>query len=234
MVQKTTTRRAPRTRRGGLLGAAAGLALALGGLIAGAPAQAHDQLVSADPGVNATVQQAPDHVSLRFSADITPVGNEIRVTDSHGKTVSTGDASVSGNTVTEKITPDSGDETYTVTWRVVSSDGHPVQGTFGFVVGQGGSGEHTALPSQPAHHDDDDDDHAAATGTSSAAPAETPSAASTSQQQAQNESSGMPLVLVGVIGAVVALVVVGLVALLVARARDRRNGTGDRGSRGEK
>ena len=68
-------------------------------------------------------------------------GNRVRVTDSAGNSLveGKGDAKVSGNTVTQTLNLKdlAADETYTVTWRVVSSDGHPIQGTYRFTVGAG-------------------------------------------------------------------------------------------------
>lgn len=111
-----------------------------------APAQAHDELVSADPPANATLTEAPTELTLTYSANLMDIesGNRVRVTDSAGNLLveGAGDAKVKGTTVTQTINvkDPKADETYTVTWRVVSSDGHPIQGTYTFTVGAGKSG----------------------------------------------------------------------------------------------
>jgi len=110
-------------------------------LFGGAAAQAHDELVSSDPAANATLTQAPAELNLTYSANLMNIegGNRVRVVDSTGASVAEGEPQVKGTTVTQplKIKDASADETYTVTWRVVSSDGHPIQGTYTFSVGAG-------------------------------------------------------------------------------------------------
>lgn len=110
-------------------------------LFASTPAQAHDELVSSDPSANAALTQAPAELTLTYSANLMSIegGNRVRVVDSSGASVAEGEPQVTGTTVTQplKVKDASADETYTVTWRVVSSDGHPIQGTYTFSVGAG-------------------------------------------------------------------------------------------------
>ena len=93
-------------------------------LFGGAAAQAHDELVSSDPAANATLTQAPAELNLTYSANLMNIegGNRVRVVDSTGASVAEGEPQVKGTTVTQplKIKDASADETYTVTWRVVS------------------------------------------------------------------------------------------------------------------
>lgn len=120
-----------------------GRALLAGTLLAAgllAPAQAHDSLVSSNPQADSTLSQAPQEIELTYSSDIMQVegANQIRVTNSAGESVTEGEPEISGTTLTQDLTTSgSEDETYTVNWRVVSSDGHPIQGTFSYSVGQG-------------------------------------------------------------------------------------------------
>ena len=108
-----------------------------------APAYAHDELVSSTPAADATLSKAPTEITLTYSANLMNVegGNRVRVTDSAGNSLveGKGDAKVSGNTVTQTLNlkDPAADESYTVTWRVVSPDGHPIQGTYRFTVGAG-------------------------------------------------------------------------------------------------
>lgn len=128
-----------------VLRAAFALLITLGILLPAVPARAHDELVSTNPAANATVSQAPTELTLTFSANLMNIesGNRVRVTDSAGNSLveGKGDVAVKGNTVTQtvKVADPKADETYTVTWRVVSSDGHPIQGTYTFNVGAGKS-----------------------------------------------------------------------------------------------
>lgn len=103
------------------------------------PAHAHDELVSTNPAADTTLDQAPKELELTYSGDIMDVAgaNQVRVTNAAGETVTEGEPEVDGAIVTQDLAAQESDDTYTVTWRVVSSDGHPIQGTFTYTVGSG-------------------------------------------------------------------------------------------------
>ncbi|QRZ61307.1 copper resistance CopC family protein [Rothia sp. ZJ932] len=105
------------------------------------PAYAHDELISSNPENGAELETAPDALELTYSGEIMDIGNQVRVTNSVGDSVAEGEPTVNGKQVTQNLNlgDAAADETYTVTWRVVSSDGHPIQGTYEFVVGEGAS-----------------------------------------------------------------------------------------------
>lgn len=110
-------------------------------LLAGpaSPAAAHDGLVSSTPGAGETVAEAPSTVVLSFSGEIlagSPTAVVIEVTDPAGTVVSEGDTAVDGVTVTQQLGPDLPAGDYTVTWRVVSSDGHPISSDFHFFIAE--------------------------------------------------------------------------------------------------
>ncbi|MCT1616564.1 copper resistance CopC family protein [Kocuria marina] len=116
---------------------AALLALALVVATAG-PASAHDELVRINPQAGATLEKAPTTLELTFSGNIQDIGSEVRVTDSHGTDMTRGTLAVQNTTVSQPLREGGDeDETYTVTWRVVSQDGHPIEGTFTYTVGDG-------------------------------------------------------------------------------------------------
>ena len=52
--------------------------------------------------------------------------------------------SIVDNHVTQDVKPDAPSGKYTVVWRVVSSDGHPIEGTFTFTAGTTNSTPPTA------------------------------------------------------------------------------------------
>jgi copper resistance protein C len=86
------------------------------------PASAHTRLVSSSPGRDSTVRP-PSEVELVFSDKIRSA--RVVVT-SGGRTFHTGAPRLSGRTVTQPLrgTLPTGD--YTVAWRVVGADGHPI------------------------------------------------------------------------------------------------------------
>ncbi len=106
-------------------------------LVAAAPAaSAHAVLLSTDPSPQTTVKTAPSSVKLVFSESVEVSFGAVRVFDVDANRVDTGSISrAQGNR--EVVVPVKAlkDGTYTVTWRVVSADGHPVHGGFTFYVG---------------------------------------------------------------------------------------------------
>ena len=72
---------------------------------------------------------------MTFTESVNLLQDGIRLMDSVGATVPTPDPVVDGHTVTWPMPEDLADGSYTVTWKLVSSDGHPVAGAFSFGVG---------------------------------------------------------------------------------------------------
>jgi copper transport protein len=130
-----------RTRPGGravrrTLGVLA-LACGLVALVA-APASAHAELVQSDPAPGAVLDTAPTEIKLNFTEAVDAKGGAIRVfdADADGERVDEGSVEVSGSTVRKRL-PGLDDGSYVVTWRVTSSDAHPISGAFTFQVGEG-------------------------------------------------------------------------------------------------
>jgi methionine-rich copper-binding protein CopC len=103
-------------------------------LVGAGAAQAHNTLVSTDPADAATVAVAPARVTLTFDEPARSLGTEIVVTAPDGKTVSTGAAVFDGVTVSQDLTGSLPAGAYTVTWRVTSADGHPLEGVLSFTA----------------------------------------------------------------------------------------------------
>jgi len=131
--------RRPRARR--LAAVAVTLGALLGLLLAGAvPASAHAALIRTDPADGSVVKTAPQRVLLTFSEGVLLSSDSLRVLDPHGADVAVGvpghaQGKDSGATATVGLKPGLGDGTYTVAWRAVSQDSHPVAGAFTFSVG---------------------------------------------------------------------------------------------------
>jgi copper transport protein len=106
-------------------------------LAASAPAaSAHAILLRTQPGPQTTVPQAPTDVRLEFSESVEAAFGAIRVFDVDGHRVDQGSIrSEPGRRAVLIAVPHLKDGTYTVTWRVISADGHPVHGGFQFYVG---------------------------------------------------------------------------------------------------
>lgn len=127
----------PRSIHRARLRLAAVAALLLPAALAASPALAHDALSSTDPARDAVVTTATATVSLTLTQPPTDSASlnlsVITVTDGAGTTVSDGTVDVDGPTLSTRTTPGSAG-TYTVLWRAVSSDGHPIEGKYSFTV----------------------------------------------------------------------------------------------------
>lgn len=203
---------------------ALGLTAALA-VVAAAPAHAHDRLVSSDPADGAQLDAPPAAITLTFSTEPLDVEPQVVVTDSAGTVVTEGTPTIAGPTATLPLdTAALGGDAYTVAWRVVSSDGHPIEGTFGFAV----AAQPEPAASEPSGEDTATDTTADDTASgepsadasgSASSDASTPAdelTANGTASDADEGSSTLPLV----IGIVVAVVVVGgVVTVLVLRRR---------------
>jgi copper transport protein len=110
----------------------------LGALVGAGSASAHAALISTDPGQGAVVATAPTTVSLTFSEPVVVTPNDLRVFGPDGARVDTGHAVHLGRSATVGVGLRGAQQqgTYTVSWRVISADSHPVAGGFTFSVGQ--------------------------------------------------------------------------------------------------
>src|SRR4029450_11771740 len=99
-------------------------------------ASAHAILLSTTPGNDSVVAAAPRSVALRFNEPVESAFGSVRIYDPQAKRVDNGRITrPDGKTVEAGIGGPLADGTYTVTWRVVSADSHPVSGAFVFHVG---------------------------------------------------------------------------------------------------
>jgi methionine-rich copper-binding protein CopC len=119
-----------------------GLATALA--LPASTAQAHDVLESTNPANGSTVASVPASIVLTYDHTPIAIGTEILVKDATGANQADGPAQVVDNNVSQAIKPGAPAGTYTVVWRVVSSDSHPIEGTFTFTATAAGSGSQSA------------------------------------------------------------------------------------------
>lgn len=100
------------------------------------PAGAHAVLVSTSPGDGAALERAPEEVVLEFNEPVSADLGGLQVFDADGTRVDEGAVRVVDRTVAVDVGP-LADGAYVASYRVVSSDGHPIQGGFTFTVGEG-------------------------------------------------------------------------------------------------
>ncbi|KSU54337.1 copper resistance CopC family protein [Microbacterium enclense] len=184
-------------------------------LVPALPAAAHDELIGTDPASDAVLETLPEQITLSYSADVlTDAGaTVIEVTDAAGTSLTDGVPEVSGSEVTQALAgPASG--TVTVQWRVVSSDGHPIDGEFAFSVP-----ESTPTPTPSATP--------SASATAAASEGASPAATTevTIPLESDAPASPLPWILL-----VVALVIVAGALVYVFASRGPRNTAGGGGA----
>jgi len=172
------------------------------------PAQAHTGLISSDPADDSTAQTTPDRIQLRFTDPMSKEFSKVSLTiGTSPQRILVLDPSTSGPTVSVDLSdarlptapPGSGDVAWDVAYRVISADGHPVDGNVRF---------RAPLPPTPSSRD-----------TSSHA-SETPRSESSSTVDEDGDDFRTTAILIGV--GVSLFFLLPLSALLWAIGRDRR------------
>lgn len=216
--------------RTGLLAGAAGIAAAAAlALLPAAAADAHDYLVGSDPAANATVTTPPDAVSLTFNdrvLDLSGTGstNLLTVTGPGAATThfETGCATVADTKVSAPVAL-GGAGDYTVTYQIVSADGHTVSSSYTFAY-QPPAGATAAKGSATSPCGADGSAATAAPGATASAPPS--AAASTPQPTAASNGTDLGLV-IGIAIAIVVLAIVGVVIVLLTARRKPPTPGGD-------
>jgi len=101
---------------------------------------AHGEMVQAFPAADSNVLTAPIEVAIEFDGKLQIIGstnvNSIEVTDSEGQIISSPTAVVDGNRISTRLQLTDITGLVSVHYRIVSEDGHPVEGDYSFSVGQ--------------------------------------------------------------------------------------------------
>ncbi|MEU9955460.1 copper resistance protein CopC [Streptomyces sp. NPDC050982] len=109
-------------------------------LLGGAgPVSAHSAVRETSPGEGTVLKSAPEQVTMTFTESVGITDDSLRVLSPENRRVNAGDTEhASGRSDTVRVPLDDGlaDGTYTVAWRVVSADSHPISGAFTFSIGK--------------------------------------------------------------------------------------------------
>ncbi|GIO43733.1 copper resistance CopC family protein [Paenibacillus apis] len=93
---------------------------------------AHTHMVSSSPEKDEQVEQPIDQIQLDFHTDIAPLSS-FTVTGEQG-TIELEEIQVEGARMTGLLAGDLENGTYTVDWKIVGEDGHPMEGSYSFSV----------------------------------------------------------------------------------------------------
>jgi copper resistance protein C len=177
-------------------------------LVVGSPAGAHAELESSDPRDGATLPSAPAAINFVFGEEILPRGNAVTLTDvAAGTRLEVGPVEVDDDTVSVDWPTASPAGEFRAAYRVVSADGHPIDGTITFTV-ERAVGEVDATPAtvsaSPTASAGPGASPAASAGPgASPAASASPAAVAASPAPAQGEADAGLLALVLGIGVVV-------------------------------
>lgn len=182
--------------------ARAAAAIFISGLlsIAAAPAAlAHDELESSSPADGASLTSAPARITFTFGAAPLPDTTKIVAAAEDGSQVPLSAPDVKGKVATTPWPVGTHGGKYTVSWRNVGSDGHPITGsiTFSYTAGTASPSPAATPPVTPS---------ATATASASASPV---AASST-------ETPWLPWTIAGV----VVIVIAGGAAAVVIKRRN--------------
>jgi len=170
-------------------------------LLGAAPAFAHTRLEGSNPADKSNVDSAPESVSLSFNEDISAEFASMSVVGPDGTNYATGQVSAAGGQVSTAVSPLGPAGAYTIGYRVVSDDGHPVQGKVSFTLTAPGPGAAAATPAP-----------AAAEATAAPAPATT----AVDPQASTRPDEGAPI-WPWLVGAVILVAAGAVVALRLGR-----------------
>jgi len=95
-------------------------------------ASAHATLIGSDPADGATLQAPPTTVTLTFDDTLENFEPVVTVTGPDGNQYQSGATTIDGVTLSSAVLPLTAAGTYTIAYRVVSDDGHPVEGQVRF------------------------------------------------------------------------------------------------------
>ncbi|MFC4530549.1 copper resistance CopC family protein [Sphaerisporangium dianthi] len=168
--------------------------------LAAPSALAHDSLKSSSPAKNALVSKL-DQIELEFSASVSFPA--VILHDAAGRRFESGRPRTDGPKVFQKVAGPLPSGDYVVAWRIVSSDGHPVEGEIPFTVRASGEAAGTRASAAPAR-------------PAASAAASAPPPVSTSEDE--TSAAGVPPWIWAALGL---LVVVAAAAVLTGRRTSR-------------
>lgn len=95
---------------------------------------AHSKLESSTPAADAKITESVKEVNLSFNENIDENLSTLKVKNAQGEAVEVSEVKVNQNTMAGTLAAPLPSGSYTVEWKIVGGDGHPVDGTYAFEV----------------------------------------------------------------------------------------------------
>lgn len=177
-----------------------------------APAAAHDVVTGTNPEDGQSLDAVPEAIEVSFSNAPLAMASEIQIKDAAGTNWAEGGVEIDGNMAVQPVNPAAPAGEYTVTWRVVSSDSHPIDGSFSFTATEGAGASSSPNP-EPAGAESSQPEQAAPESATPEQPQTDAAQAATGEGDA-----GVPLSFM----IVLALLVIALSVVVAVVVRRRR------------
>ncbi|MFE0556770.1 copper resistance protein CopC [Paenibacillus sp. NPDC058910] len=145
---------------------------------------AHSKLETSTPAADAKLTESVQEVSLSFNENIDENLSTLKIKNAQGESVEVAEVKINQNTMLGTLAAPLPSGSYTVEWKIVGGDGHPVDGTYAFEVD---APEAEVTPETPAGTEETPAD----TGNTQdeTAPADNAAADNTDQTADQNQQA---------------------------------------------
>ncbi|MFB4322662.1 copper homeostasis periplasmic binding protein CopC [Priestia sp. BR_2] len=147
---------------------------------------AHSKLESSTPAADAKITESVKEINLSFNENIDENLSTLKVKNAQGEAVEVSEVKVNQNTMAGTLAAPLPSGSYTVEWKIVGGDGHPVDGTYAFEVDapEGEAAPETSADTEETPADTGNTPDDTATADDTAADNADPSA--DTNQQAEN------------------------------------------------
>ncbi|OME96887.1 MULTISPECIES: copper resistance CopC family protein [Paenibacillus] len=95
---------------------------------------AHSKLETSTPAADAKLTESVQEVSLSFNENIDENLSTLKIKNAQGESVEVAEVKINQNTMLGTLAAPLPSGSYTVEWKIVGGDGHPVDGTYAFEV----------------------------------------------------------------------------------------------------
>ncbi|WP_098743354.1 copper resistance protein CopC [Paenibacillus sp. EZ-K15] len=145
---------------------------------------AHSKLETSTPAADTKLTESVQEVSLSFNENIDENLSTLKIKNAQGESVEVAEVKINQNTMLGALAAPLPSGSYTVEWKIVGGDGHPVDGTYAFEVD---APEAEVTPETPAGTEETPAD----TGNTQdeTAPADNTAADNTDQTADQNQQA---------------------------------------------
>lgn len=103
-------------------------------LLLATPASAHTSIVSFSPDANEVLSSAPTQVTIETTEEVRDMGSAITVTSPSGQRVDDGSTEIQGTTALVGLVTLTEVGEYTVNYRLLAQDGHPIEDSYVFTL----------------------------------------------------------------------------------------------------